>query len=218
MHPYIIPAFVRDKCVSSTPHKLKWKRFVIWIEAKQFKNPSVVPCSNYVTVIHVCVVPSLKENPVLNWLGFFYLSVVQIFQAGIFKYVTLDVPIVDFFRSRGLCNSFYICSGGGVGEGVKEQTSKQVCGVSRWGLNNQIKNTEWKRKTFFQNYGTGAWVTAGCVTIYVLLCRDGGSSASKQWKHHSRSTCCPAFFCWLNADTSPKEEFPQGKQKIWACP
>lgn len=31
---------VGDKCVSSAPHKLKWKRFIIWTEAKQFKNPT----------------------------------------------------------------------------------------------------------------------------------------------------------------------------------
>lgn len=48
------------------------------------------------TTFHACVVPSLKENPVLNWLDFFYLSVVQTFQARIFEYVTLDVLGVDF--------------------------------------------------------------------------------------------------------------------------
>lgn len=63
--------FVRDKCVSSTPHKLKWERFVIWIEAKQFKYPSLTPHTSCVTTFHACVVPSFPGSLVLNWWHFF---------------------------------------------------------------------------------------------------------------------------------------------------
>lgn len=94
--------FVRDKCISSTPHKLKWERFIIWIEAKQFKYLSLTPHTNCVTTFHACVMPSFADSPVLNWLHFFCSSVTQKFQAGIFKCLTFEIPGPDLSEAQSL--------------------------------------------------------------------------------------------------------------------
>lgn len=103
MHPYIILLLLLETSVFQVPLINSSGKGSIWIEAKQFKYPSLTPHTNYVTTFHGCVVLGFTHSPVLNWQHFFCLSVMQKSQARIFTCLTFEIPGPDLSEVQSLC-------------------------------------------------------------------------------------------------------------------
>lgn len=201
MHPYIILLLLLETSVFQVPLINSSGKGSIWIEAKQFKYPSLTPHTNYVTTFHGCVVLGFTHSPVLNWQCFFCLSVMQKSQARIFKCLTFEIPGPDLSEVQSLCKCVW----------------NWESHASTWCLLVSLKKNKIPFLLFFKIPGQVTEMFTWWYIIYVMLYRDGGRIPA--WSNLLFTVGLCAVLLGLLAETANSfwEEFLQLGQKTWIC-